>query len=238
MAGRRRGEVGIEPRRGWGGGAVDGSTVTDEGLIDRICRRDEHALALLYDRHARAAYGLALRIVWQEQAAEEVVQEAFLSVWRGAHRYRPGRGPVRTWLLAIVRNRAVDLLRGPGRHADRVLPLELAGGPEPVAGDDPEREALAAIEGHRVRAALAALPPEQRSVVELAYFAGLSHREVAAKTGVPLGTVKSRMRLALERLRGLLRAGEPVHLEVIDRSGAARRADRRLGAGTGTGGTA
>lgn len=199
----------------------------------RIGRRDEHALATLYDRHARAAYGLALRIVWQEQAAEDVVQDAFLAVWRGANGYKPGRGPVRSWLLTIVRNRAVDLLRGPSRQASRALPLDLLPGLEPVAADDPEEEALSRVDGQRVRSAVAALPPEQRSVVELAYFGGLSHGEVAARTGVPLGTVKSRMRLALERLRGLLRASEPVRLDVIDGSGTARRATRRVGPGTG-----
>jgi RNA polymerase sigma-70 factor (ECF subfamily) len=183
---------------------IDDQAATDEALIARLLGREEAALGALYDRHARAAFSLAYRIVGDPETAEEVVQEAFLIVWRRAETYRPERGAVRTWLLTVVRNRAIDTVRGkasttPTTSVDD-LPL--------VALDSPEAEAIRSVEARVVRDALSELPPEQREVVELAYFGGLSYPEVAARTGVPVGTVKSRMRLALERLRALLTARE------------------------------
>ncbi len=175
--------------------------VTDEALIARICDGDADALAQLYDRHGGSAFALAMRILRQREAAEDVVQEAFLAVWRRAVTYRPERGTVRAWLLTVVRNRAIDFLRRPRSTGPVTVPVEelvLA------ADDDPEEEGLRAVDEAAVRSALARLPDEQRQVVELAYFAGLSYPEVASRTGVALGTVKSRMRLALERLRILL----------------------------------
>jgi RNA polymerase sigma-70 factor, ECF subfamily len=183
---------------------INDQTVTDEALIARVLERDEAALGTLYDRHARVAFSLAYRIVNDPETAEEVVQEAFLTVWRRAETYRPERGSARTWLLTVVRNRAIDMVRGrasttPTTPVDD-LPL--------VALDSPEAEAIRSVEARVVRDAMAELPPEQRTVVELAYFGGLAYPEIAARTGVPLGTVKSRMRLALERLRALLSARE------------------------------
>ena len=172
----------------------------DERLVERVAGRDEAVLATLYDRHIRTALGLAYRITGDQETAEEAVQEAFLSLWRGAGTYRPDRGAVRTWLLTMVRNRSIDVLRAPARqpHIRSVEDLPLA------APDDPLQEAITAASGAAVRAAVATLPPDQRLTVELAYFAGLSYPEIAARMGVPLGTVKSRLRLALERLRGQL----------------------------------
>lgn len=185
--------------------AIDDPAVSDEILLARIVRREDEALATLYDRHGRAAFALARQIVRDGETAEDVVQEAFLTLWRRAETYRPERGAVRAWLLTVVRNRAIDMLRSPSRSgpsatAASVDDLNL------VAPDNPEQDAMRMVEGRVVRAALAELPPEQREVVELAYFAGLAYPEVAARMGIPLGTVKSRMRLALERLRVLLRA--------------------------------
>jgi RNA polymerase sigma-70 factor (ECF subfamily) len=183
---------------------TDDQPVSDEALLAQLQGRDEAALGVLYDRHGRLAFSLAYRIVGDPETAEEVVQEAFLTVWRRAETYRPERGAVRSWLLTVVRNRAIDAVRGRAATTPTVpvddLPL--------VALDSPEAEAIRAVEGRVVREALAELPPEQREVVELAYFGGLSYPEVAERTGVPLGTVKSRMRLALERLRALLAARE------------------------------
>lgn len=185
--------------------AIDDPAVSDEMLLARIVRREEEALAALYDRHSRAAFALARHILRDGETAEDVVQEAFLTLWRRAETYRPERGAVRAWLLTVVRNRAIDVLRSPSRSgpsatATSVDDLNL------VAPDNPEQDAMRMVEGRVVRAALAELPPEQREVVELAYFAGLAYPEVAERMGIPLGTVKSRMRLALERLRALLRA--------------------------------
>jgi RNA polymerase sigma-70 factor (ECF subfamily) len=183
---------------------IDDQAVTDEALLTRLLSRDEAALRVLYDRHGRIAFSLAYRIVGDPETAEEVVQEAFLIVWRRAETYRPERGAVRSWLLTVVRNRAIDAVRGRASSAPTTpvdeLPL--------VSLDSPEADAIRIVEGRVVREALAELSPEQREVVELAYFGGLTYPEVAARTGVPLGTVKSRMRLAIERLRTLLGARE------------------------------
>ncbi len=185
----------------------DGPAVSDPdaALLARLVTRDEAALAELYDRHGRAAHALALRVTGNAETAQDVVQEAFLALWRRGHTYQPERGAVRGWLLTVVRNRAIDALRGSGGQVARVLPVDTL---VLAATDNPEAEAMQAVDGRRVRAALAALPPEQRDVVELAYFGGLAYPEVAERMGIPLGTVKSRMRLALERLRGSLRAWE------------------------------
>lgn len=186
---------------------MDGSAVSDSDavLLARLVSRDEDALAELYDRHGRAAYALALRVTGNAESAQDVVQEAFLALWRRGHTYQPERGAVRGWLLTVVRNRAIDSLRGPSGQAARTMPVDAL---PLAAADNPEAEAVRTVDGRRVRAALAELPPEQRDVVELAYFGGLAYPEVAERMGIPLGTVKSRMRLALERLRGLLRAWE------------------------------
>lgn len=170
---------------------------TEAVLLERLARHDEDALAALYDRHGRMAYSLAYRIVGNRETAEEVVQEAFLAIWRRAETYRPERGAVRNWLLAVVRHRAIDVVRA--REArPRTTPVDDL----PLAAtDDPEQAALQSVHGAQIREAVAALPVDQRTAVELAYFAGLSYPEIALRLGIPLGTVKSRLRLALGRLR-------------------------------------
>jgi RNA polymerase sigma-70 factor (ECF subfamily) len=184
---------------------------SDQALLLRVINRNEEALGALYDRHGRAAFSLAYRLVGNPEIAEEVVQEAFLSIWRHAESYRPERGAVRAWLLTVVRNRAIDAirardgrLRAGGAPMPRTVPLDDL---ILMAADDPEDTAVRWIDGEMVRKALAELPPEQRRVVDLAYFGGLSYPEIAARLSAPVGTVKSRMRLALERLRALLNAG-------------------------------
>lgn len=169
----------------------------DASLLARVVQGDEQALAELYDRHGRAAYALACRVTGERETAEEVVQEAFLAVWRRAETYRPDRGSVRGWLLTVVRHRAIDLVRARATRPRTTLMDDL----RLSAPDDPLAEALASALAATVRTAVAALPPEQRIAVELAYFAGLSYPAIAARVGAPLGTVKSRLRLALERLR-------------------------------------
>jgi RNA polymerase sigma-70 factor (ECF subfamily) len=183
----------------------------DQALLQGLVRRDERALAALYDRHGRAAFALAYRLIGDAETAEEVVQETFLALWRRAETYRPERGTVRAWLLTVVRNRSIDALRQrdgrprTGPPPPRPVPLDDL---RLIAPDDPEDEALRRVDGREVRRALTELPREQREVVELAYFGGLAYPEVAAITGAPVGTVKSRMRLALERLRAVLVARE------------------------------
>jgi RNA polymerase sigma-70 factor (ECF subfamily) len=177
------------------------STLSDEELLGALARQDLGALDALYDRHHRLALALARRILADEQGAEDVVQEVFLAVWRQAGRFRADRGSVKTWLLAMVHHRAIDRLR-------QRRPLgELA-----QLGEDMEDRREAPVwqqvhehlQGEQIGAALAELPAEQRSAIELAYFGGKSQSEIAELQGVPLGTVKGRTRLGLEKLRSLL----------------------------------
>ena len=174
---------------------------TDEQLLAAMGRRESGALEVLYDRHHRLALGLARRMLGEVEAAEDVVQEVFLAVWRQAERYRPERGAVKTWLLAMVHHRAIDRLR---RRTTSGLIAELSEEMEDRQTAPVWQQALEQIRGEQIAAALAALPVEQRDTIELAYFGGKSQSEIAALLGVPLGTVKGRTRLALEKLRGLL----------------------------------
>ncbi len=174
----------------------------DRELLQAIARQDADALVALFDRYNRLAFGLAYRILGDAFVAEEVVQDAFMSIWHNAASYDLSRGTVRTWLLTIVRNRAIDQLRGRfGRSQsdvdlDTVAPL--------LAAPDEWDDLLSEIQASAVRAALRALPEEQRVAIELAYFEGLTHVEIAERLGIPLGTVKSRLRLGLQKLHDLL----------------------------------
>ena len=161
------------------------------------------AFELIYDRHARAAYSLAYRILGAPGPAEDAVQEAFLTVWRNRARYLPERGSVRTWVLAIAHGRSIDVLRRNLVHARRrteVDDLE----ERQVARERTDDEVVQREEAHEVNTALAGLPTSQRKVLELAYFGGFTHREIAKMLEEPLGTVKGRMRLGLEKLRDQL----------------------------------
>ena len=163
----------------------------------------QDALAQLYDRYAGLAYGIALRVLGDPGRAEDAVQEAFLNVWNRAAAFDPARGSLRSWLLTAVRNRSIDYLRGRGAHERREQDLEPVAAT--IGAQDPWHEVSLKLERDAVREALASLPPEQRQAVELAYFGGYSQTEIADMTRVPLGTVKGRMRLALEKLSSYLR---------------------------------
>jgi RNA polymerase sigma-70 factor, ECF subfamily len=174
--------------------------LADEELMRRVRRADAKAFALVYDRHCDAAFGLAYRMVGTRGLAEDVVQEAFLALWRGAARYDVARGSVRSWVLGIVHNRAIDALRRTLVHERRRASDE--GLDRTVASvERTDAEAISNEDARFVRAALDALPPDQRRVVELAYFSGYTHTEIAEAIDAPLGTVKGRMRLGLRRLR-------------------------------------
>ena len=171
-----------------------------------IAARDPDALEVVYDRHGGAAYSLAYRIVGERAAAEDVVQEAFISIWRSGARYDRARGSVRSWMLGVVRNRAIDLLRSKTGRArldfddDTILEQR-------VAGERTEEEAMERETADEVRGAIGELPRDQSKVIELAYFGGFSHSEIAEMLSVPLGTVKGRMRLGLEKMRSELAEG-------------------------------
>ncbi|MDP9265855.1 MAG: sigma-70 family RNA polymerase sigma factor [Chloroflexota bacterium] len=175
----------------------------DDGrLIARIAGGDADALGELYDRHGRVVFGVLYRMLASPEAAEEVVQDAFHSVWRQAGSYRTERGAVRTWLLAIARNAAIDWRRTKGRRLDREAAIDEAGSlTDDSRVDD---QVITSLRAERVRIALSGLPAEQREVLGLAFWSGLSQTEIAARTGTPLGTVKSRVRLGMTKLRDRL----------------------------------
>ncbi|MDP8943198.1 MAG: sigma-70 family RNA polymerase sigma factor [Actinomycetota bacterium] len=176
------------------------STRSDAELITLAAAGRADAFEAIYDRHAPAAMALARRTVRSRPLAEDVVQEAFLSVWRAAARYRPERGALRGWVLAIVHNRAIDAIR---RHGARERRDAGADGLEehPDARPQTDAEAIRRLDGLAVRSALDELPGTQRAVLESVYFGGLSHTQVAAALKLPLGTVKGRQRLGLKKLR-------------------------------------
>ena len=171
---------------------------SDEELMALLQRNDSGALGMLYDRHHRLVLTLAYRILGDRAAAEEVVQEAFLSVWRQAGTYRSERGGVRAWLLSIARHRAIDQIRrAPKTGQVAALEDALVDRRLPEVWEQADEN----VRRDRVRQVLETLPPEQREVVELAYYGGLSQHQIAERTAVPLGTVKGRTRLAMEKLR-------------------------------------
>jgi RNA polymerase sigma-70 factor (ECF subfamily) len=179
------------------------SNAEDVALMRRMCDADETALGALYDRWVRSLYSLVFHLLKDADEAEDVVEETFWQAWRKASSYEPSRGAVSTWLLTIGRRRALDRLRAKGRRREESMSLpggladvDIASSlPDPLqAVESSERRSL-------VRAALSELPDEQRSVLELGYFQGLSQTEIAEMTGQPLGTVKTRMRLAMQKLR-------------------------------------
>ena len=159
---------------------------------------------MLYDRYAALAYGVAMRVLGDPARAEDAVQDAFLNLWHRAATFDADRGSIRAWLLTSVRNRCIDYLRGRGSRERREQELSPDVDYAPSASD-PWREVSVALERTAVRDAMASLPAEQRQVVEMAYFGGYSHTEIAEMSRVPLGTVKGRMRLALEKMGSYLR---------------------------------
>lgn len=170
----------------------------DARLMLRVAQGDERALLTLYDRYAPRVFGLALRILGERMAAEEVTQDTFLKAWTRARSYSPARGKVLSWLLTIARRTALDRLRLDKRRPDRDNPLD----PEDLwRGLADPRSATEESRWRALHFALLDLPAEQRQVIALAYFYGMSQREIAGYLGLPIGTVKTRLRLGMEKLR-------------------------------------
>jgi RNA polymerase sigma-70 factor, ECF subfamily len=181
----------------------------DEELMQLVAGADPRAFEAIYERHSTAVFSLAYRICGVRATAEEVAQEAFLAIWRSGARYDRTRGSVRTWLLGVAHNRAIDTLRRTTAHDRRRASDEQAAdwieAPERTDVEVARRE-----EARSVRVLLDELPPDQRRVVELAYFAGFTHEQIARMLDAPLGTVKGRMRLALEKMRSSMDPTEAV----------------------------
>ena len=173
--------------------------LADEDLISFVESADAEAFATLYDRHSRAAFSLAYRMMGERQASEDLTQDAFLKVWRGASSYRAERGSVRTWILSIVHNRGIDQLRS---HASRRRTQDRIEASAPRSQpSEAFAETLRNSQRDQLREALNTLPPEQLKILELAYFSGYTHVEIAELLRLPLGTVKGRMRLGLKKIR-------------------------------------
>ena len=183
--------------------------LADEELIGYVRDGDARAFGVIFDRHGAAAFSLAYRMCGRRVLAEDVVQESFLSLWRSGMRYERSRGSVRTWVLGVVRNKAVDTFRHETATTSRDVRDEAAAEqmPAPQRTDD---EAERRADMRQVRGALEGLPSDQRHVVELAYFGGFSHSQIAEMLELPMGTVKGRMRLALTKLRLALGASAGV----------------------------
>ncbi len=186
---------------------LDYSEIEDAGLMRLIDEGRSEALAILYDRYSRLVYSLALGTLSNVQLAEEITQEVFFRVWQNAGSYNPEKGSVNTWLSSITRYRVIDLLR-----RRRVRPVsrsvewsELSPNTTPkVDGRAPEDQAADSMRAQRVQSALLSLPEEQRDALFLAYFQGMTHREIAAELQEPLGTIKTRIRLGMQKLRRAL----------------------------------
>jgi RNA polymerase sigma-70 factor (ECF subfamily) len=177
----------------------------DWQLIVAVADGSPDALGRLYDRYGAIVYALARRIVSRLEDAEEVVQDVFAQVWRQAGQYRTDRASVAGWIIMLARTRAIDRLRARRARPDEDRGVEAGEAvPVPAVGPSPEQAALSADDAKRLRQALAALPDNQRALLEFAYYEGLTHTEIAAKTGMPLGTVKTRIRAGMDALRGAL----------------------------------
>ena len=173
--------------------------LADEDLISLVETGDADAFATLYDRHSRAAFSLAYRMMGERQAAEDLAQDAFLKAWRGAGSYRAERGSVRTWILSIVHNRGIDQLRS---HASRRRTQDKIEATTPLSQpSEAFAETWRNSQRDQIREAMGTLPSEQLKILELAYFSGYTHVEISELLGLPLGTVKGRMRLGLKKIR-------------------------------------
>jgi RNA polymerase sigma-70 factor, ECF subfamily len=181
--------------------------LADEDLMPLVAAKDPDAFEIFYDRHGGAAYSLAYRIVGDRQAAEDVTQEALISIWRSGARFDRARGSVRAWTLGIVRNRAIDLLRRDAGRAPKLAFDSEAALERRPAEELTDVEALRRETAREVRGALTGLPDDQSKVIQLAYFGGFTHSEIARMLNEPLGTIKGRMRLGLEKVRAALAEG-------------------------------
>jgi RNA polymerase sigma-70 factor (ECF subfamily) len=184
------------------------SSLSDAALMARVATMDADAFTVFYDRHSQAAFALAYRIVGARQAADDVCQEAFLSVWRSAGRYDAELGNARSWVLAVVRNRSIDHLRRVTRTKEREVADEALAERHPAPSDQgTESTALRNAQAGETRQLLDELSEDQRRVIELSFYSGYSHSEIAALLGLPLGTVKARMNRGLARMRSVLPTG-------------------------------
>jgi RNA polymerase sigma-70 factor, ECF subfamily len=186
---------------------LDPRSLADEDVMQLVRRGDARAFEVIYERHSAAAFSLAYRMMGTRAGAEDVTQEAFLSMWRSGARYDRARGSVRTWVLGIVHHRAIDALRRATVHDRR------RAGDEGIeerleARERTDAEVARREEAGAVRSALATLPPDQVQVLELAYFGGFTHTEIADLLEAPVGTVKGRMRLGLKKMRAQLGEGQ------------------------------
>ena len=177
---------------------TDDTAASDAALVRRVEAGDEAALAALYDRYANLVYSVAFRVLRDKPAAEEILQDIFYQLWRTADRFDPARGSLPGWLLVSARNRAISRLRRQNPPADDPARLEVAL-PFNLESAVAQRQAMT-----KVQQSMQQLPPEQRQALEMAYFEGMTHSEIAARTGDPLGTIKSRLRAAVETLRRVL----------------------------------
>ena len=178
----------------------------DHELVLRVARGDVLAFETIYDRHSAQVFGLAMRVTGRRRAAEEATQDAFLGVWRAARSYDKNRGTCKTWLLSMVRNRSIDWLRREARHGrDVEIDDTLLGRLE--AAERTEEQVAEREESVHARKLVLSLPDDQRRVIELAYFNGLTQTEISEKVGIPLGTVKGRQRLALQKMHRNLTSG-------------------------------
>jgi len=186
---------------------MDPASETDQTLVARVARGDQGALDEMYQRHARPVYSLALHILRDPASAEDVTQEVFLKIWRQPASYNPERGALGSWLLSVAHNRAIDLVRRRRLREEHSLPESMEVG-DLVADDavDPGEAAGAAEVSRLVRRALERIPPAQRLAIEMAFFQGKTHVEVAEELGEPLGTAKTRIRLGMKKLKMLLEA--------------------------------
>jgi RNA polymerase sigma factor (sigma-70 family) len=178
---------------------------TDEQLISAICKGEEFAIEILYERYHRYVYSLAYRILSDPVASEDIVQDAFLSIWRKASSYQMQNGSVQSWVQAIVRHRAIDKIRAAVHRDSQWTPLQDDNEQDPPSEQPDVWEQAWQSEQHRIiREVLDQIPTEQRMVIELAYFGGFTHAEISEQCHIPLGTVKGRMRLGLQKMKSLL----------------------------------
>ena len=187
------------------------SDTPDQALVTRVARGDSAALEALYDRYAARVLGVALKIIGDQSLAEDILQETFWRVWQNAAAYQPQLGPFTGWLFRIVRNLSIDAYR---RRNVRPQAIRSANGTDPILDETPDpdtdvaEQAQAILTNRQIRTALASLPDVQRQVIELAYFYGMTRQEIAEATGEALGTIHTRARLALQKLRGELERDE------------------------------
>jgi RNA polymerase sigma factor (sigma-70 family) len=201
-------EVAVHPASGTSG--TNRNELDDAGLVEFVGKADPEALAVLYRRHGNACYRMAWRVTANQALAEDAVQETFTGLWRDPAAYQPSQGSVRAWLLGLCHHKAVDAVRRETAQQRRQDARAAQSALDPPAAPDPAAAAWAGIRAEEVRAALAELPEPQRHALALAYFGGYTQREIAQLTGVPLGTVKTRMYTAMRRLQIRLAAvGSP-----------------------------